>query len=172
MTFDIDANGIVSVSARDKGTGREQKITITGTGNLSKDEIARMQRDAELHAEEDKAQRERAESRNKAESLLYQTEKQLKDLGDKADAELKTQVESGISNLRTALNANDTKPEELNRLTEELQQVHVQDVGTAVSAGDRSPKARQNGHSPDGDYTNAQPQADAHDDTVVDTEFK
>ncbi len=171
VTFDIDANGIVSVSARDKGTGREQKITITGTGNLSKDEIARMQRDAELHAEEDKAQRERAESRNKAESLLYQTEKQLKDLGDKADAELKTQVESGISNLRTALNANDTKPDELNRLTEELQQATYK-MSELLYQQATASEGAQNGHSPDGDYTNAQPQTDAHDDTVVDTEFK
>ena len=171
VTFDIDANGIVSVSARDKGTGREQKITITGTGNLSKDEIARMQRDAELHAEEDKAQRDRAESRNKAESLLYQTEKQLKDLGDKADADLKTQVESGISNLRTALNANDTKPEELNRLTEELQQSTYR-MSELLYQQATASEGASNGHSPDGDYTNAAPQTDAHDDTVVDTEFK
>src|SRR5579859_6795412 len=98
VAFDIDANGIVSVQARDKGTGREQKITITGTGSLNKDEIDRMVREAAAHAEEDKAQRDRAESRNRAESLIYQTEKQLKDLGDKAPSDLKSAVETAIAN--------------------------------------------------------------------------
>jgi molecular chaperone DnaK len=121
VTFDIDANGIVSVSARDIATGREQKITITGTGNLNKDEIDRMVREAAAHAEEDKAQRERAETRNKAESMIYQTEKQLKDLGDKALADLKTTVENAIANLRTALNSNDTNTDELKSLILELE---------------------------------------------------
>src|SRR5579862_7795283 len=107
VSFDIDANGIVSVSARDKGTGREQKITISGTGSLSKDEIDRMVREAAAHAEEDKAQRERAEARNRAESLIYQTEKQIKELAEKAPADLKATVENNISNLRTTLNSND-----------------------------------------------------------------
>src|SRR5579871_2885241 len=93
VTFDIDENGIVSVSARDKATGREQRITLTDSGNLSKDEIDRMVQEAAAHAEEDKKLRERADARNKAEMLMYQTEKHLKELGDKAPSDLKAVVE-------------------------------------------------------------------------------
>ncbi len=135
VTFDIDANGIVSVSARDKGTGREQKITITGAGNLNKDEVEKMKRDAELHAEEDKVQRDRAEARNRAESLINNTERQLKETGDKVPSDVKATVETGISNLRTALNSNDTKTEELNRLSEELRQATYKLSELLYSAG-------------------------------------
>ncbi len=122
VTFDIDANGIVSVSARDKATNRENKITITGSGSLSKDEVDRMMKEAAAHAEEDKALRERAEARNRAESLMYQTEKQVKELGDKVPSDLKVSIEGHISDLRSALNANETPVEELQRLTTELEQ--------------------------------------------------
>ena len=169
VAFDLDANGIVSVSARDKGTNREQKITITGTGNLSKDEIEKMRRDAELHAEEDKAERERAEARNQAESLIYQTEKQIKDMGDKVPSDLKAQVETGVSSLRTALNSNDTKPDELTRLTEELRQSTYK-VSEVMYQQSTAQEGASNGHSA-GDYTEAEPQAETHEDTV-DTEFK
>ena len=124
--FDIDANGIVSVSARDKATGREQKITITGSGNLNKDEVERMVQEAAAHAEEDRIVRERAEARNRAESLMNNTERQLQEVGEKAPAELRTTVEGHISNLRTALNSNDTSTEELQRLTTELEQATYQ----------------------------------------------
>ena len=169
VTFDIDANGIVSVSARDKATGREQKITISGAGNLNKDEIERMKQDAAAHAEEDKQLRERAEARNRAESLMYQTEKQIKDLGDKAPSDIKATVENNISNLRTALNANDTSVDEIRRLTDELEQsvYKLSEIAYQQSAGGTS----GNGHST-GDYTTAEPQADTHDETVIDTEFK
>src|SRR6202034_274743 len=86
VTFDIDANGIVSVQARDKATGREQKITITGSGNLNKDEVERMVQEAAAHAEEDRIVRERAEARNRAESLMNNTERQLQEVGEKAPA--------------------------------------------------------------------------------------
>ncbi len=172
VTFDIDANGIVSVSARDKATGREQKITISGTGSLNKDDIDRMVREAAAHADEDKAMRERAESRNKAESLIYQTEKQIKDVGDKAPADLKATVESNISNLRTALNANDTGLEELQRLTTELEQSTYKLSELLYQQATEAEGAAQNGH--DADYT--QPEANTEqshqDETVIDTEFK
>jgi molecular chaperone DnaK len=171
VTFDIDANGIVSVSARDKATGREQKITISGTSNLNKDEIDRMVREAASHAEEDKAQRERAEARNRAESLLYQTEKQLKELGEKAPSDLKANVEQHIANLRTALNSNDTSTEELKSLTTELEQATYrlsemlyQQATTANGSGD--------GHGGGVEHEDAQPQAEPQDETVIDTEFK
>jgi molecular chaperone DnaK len=170
VTFDIDANGIVSVSARDKGTGREQKITITGTGSLNKDEIDRMVREAAAHAEEDKAQRERAEARNRAESLIYQTEKQIKDLGDKAPSDLKATVEGHISTLRTALNSNDTRTEELKTLTTELEQATYK--LSEVLYQQATTNAAQNGHGAETGYEQPEPQAEPHDETVIDTEFK
>src|SRR5437773_9832649 len=91
VTFDIDANGILHVSAKDLGTGKEQKISITGSSGLSKDEVERMQREAELHAEEDKKAKESIEVRNNADNLAYQCEKQLKDLGDKIPGDKKKQ---------------------------------------------------------------------------------
>ena len=107
VTFDIDANGIVNVSAKDLATQKAQSITITGTTRLSKDDIDRMVSDAEQHVAEDHAAREMAEARNRAEHLLYTTEKTLKDVGDKAPAEDKARVESAIAELRSALSANE-----------------------------------------------------------------
>jgi molecular chaperone DnaK len=170
VTFDIDANGIVSVSARDKATGREQKITITGTGSLNKDEIDRMVREAAAHAEEDKVARDRAEARNRAEALIYQTEKQLKDLGSKAPSDLKATVETNISNLRTALNSNDSSVDELKSLTTELEQSTYrlsEMLYQQATAGENA----QNGHGDEAGYETSEPQT-APDDTVIDTEFK
>ena len=93
VTFDIDANGILHVSAKDLGTGKEQKISITGSSGLSKEEVEKMQREAELHAEEDKKAKEAIEIKNNADNLAYQAEKQLKDLGDKISGDKKQQVE-------------------------------------------------------------------------------
>ena len=170
VTFDIDANGIVSVSAKDLGTNREQKITISGTGSLNKDEIDRMVKEAAAHAEEDKAQRDRAEARNKAESLIYQTEKNLKDVGDKAPSELKETVEKNIQNLRTALNANETATDELTRLTVELEQSTFKLSEMLYSQATANANAG-NGHS-ESEYPEAEPQAQPQDDTVIETEFK
>src|SRR5208283_2398264 len=96
VTFDIDANGILHVSAKDMGTGKEQKISITGSSGLSKDEVEKMTRDAEAHAEEDKKAKEKIELRNNADSTAYGAEKMLKDLGDKVDAAKKTEIEEEI----------------------------------------------------------------------------
>ena len=170
VSFDIDANGIVSVSAKDLGTSREQKITISGTGSLNKDEIDRMVKEAAAHAEEDKAQRDRAEARNKAESLIYQTEKNLKDVADKAPADLKETVEKNIMNLRTALNANDTAVDELTRLTTELEQSQYKLSEMLYSQATANANAG-NGHS-ETEHPEAEPQAEPHDDTVIETEFK
>ncbi|MBM7417327.1 MULTISPECIES: molecular chaperone DnaK [Nocardiaceae] len=107
VTFDIDANGIVHVTAKDKGTGKENTIKIQEGSGLSKEEIERMVKDAEAHAEEDKTRREEAETRNQAESLVYQTEKFVKDNDEKVPAETKEKVESAIAEARTALNGTD-----------------------------------------------------------------
>jgi len=107
VTFDIDANGIVNVSARDKGSGREQKITIQSSSGLSKDEIEKMQREAELFADEDRKKRESIELKNTADSMAYQAEKTLRDNPDKIPADLKTDVEAKIADVRAAIEADD-----------------------------------------------------------------
>jgi molecular chaperone DnaK len=104
VTFDIDANGIVHVSAQDKATGKEQSMTITGQSSLAKDDIERMVRDAEAHAEDDRTRREEAEVRNSADTLVYQTEKLLKDQGEKFEGTEKDDVETALANLKDALN--------------------------------------------------------------------
>jgi molecular chaperone DnaK len=118
VTFDIDANGIVNASAKDLGTGKSQRITITASSGLGKDEIDRMMKEAELNAEEDKKRREQVEIRNQADQLLYQTEKSLKDLGDKADAELRKDAEEKQQKLRDALAGDDS--EAISKASEEL----------------------------------------------------
>jgi molecular chaperone DnaK len=107
VTFDIDANGIVNVSARDKGTGREQKITIVSSSGLSKDQIDRMVRDAETHAADDKRRKEEVEERNQADSAAYQAEKNIADLGDKITPEQKSELESKVADVRAALSTDD-----------------------------------------------------------------
>jgi molecular chaperone DnaK len=129
VTFDIDANGILNVSARDKGTGREQKITITASSGLSKEEVERMVREAELHAEEDRRRREEVETRNHADNLAYTTEKTLREVGDRVPADLRSEAEGKVAALRSALQSGDTY--QVKRAMEELEAV-LQRVGQAV----------------------------------------
>jgi molecular chaperone DnaK len=111
VTFDLDANGILHVSAKDMGTGKEQSIKITASSGLSEDEIKKMQQDAELHAEEDKKNKEVVETKNQADSLVYATEKSLRDLGDKVDAETKSKVEQEIESLKKMIEKGDNVDE-------------------------------------------------------------
>ncbi|MCL5888043.1 MAG: molecular chaperone DnaK [Actinobacteria bacterium] len=119
VAFDIDANGIVNVSAKDMGTGQEQKITITGTTALSDEEIDRMVSDADAHADEDRARKEAAEARNTADTLIYQSEKTLKDLGEKVPDETRTEVEGAVEACKKALEGEDS--DEIKSATENLQ---------------------------------------------------
>lgn len=144
VAFDLDANGIVNVSAKDLGTSKTQRITITSSSGLSKDEIGRMMKEAELHAEEDKQRREQVEIRNQADQLLYQTEKSLKDLGDKADDALRKEVEEKQQQLRDALegtdgeaikSASDQLTEVLHKLTTKLYEQASQEADDASAAG-------------------------------------
>ena len=107
MTFDIDANGILHVSAKDLGTGKDQKITIQGSSGLSKDEVEKMTREAELHASEDKQRREAVEARNQLDSTIYQLEKTLKEAGDKLPADKKAAAEAAIASAKKDLESND-----------------------------------------------------------------
>jgi len=119
VTFDIDANGILNVSAKDLGTGKEQKISITGSSGLTKEEVENLRKDAEAHAEEDLKTREAAEARNSADNLAYQCEKQLTELGEKLSADQKKGVEDAIKDVREKLNGTDV--EAIKKATEELQ---------------------------------------------------
>lgn len=168
VSFDIDANGIVSVSARDKATGREQKITITGSGTLNRDEIDRMVKDAAQYADEDRKIKELAEARNRAESLIYQTEKQLKDLGDKAPSDLKATVENAIASLKTGLNSSDITAEELQRLTTELEQSTYRLSEMLYQQATAAEASNGTG----GDYQNPTAETPATEDDVVDTEYR
>ncbi|MBA4392088.1 MAG: molecular chaperone DnaK [Desulfobacca sp.] len=120
VTFDIDANGIVHVSAKDLGTGKEQSIKITASSGLSEEEIKKLVKDAEMHAEEDKKKKELAEARNHADTLIYSTEKTVKELGDKVDSALKSDIDSAIERLKKAMETSDSA--EIKRLSDELTQ--------------------------------------------------
>jgi len=129
VTFDIDANGILSVSAKDKGTGREQRIAITASSGLSKDEIDKMQKEAELHAEEDRARRDEIEQRNTADTLAYSAEKLINEDDGKLPAELKDEVRTKIADVRSALEANDA--DRIRSATDALNEA-MQRLGQAV----------------------------------------
>ncbi|MDP2719936.1 MAG: molecular chaperone DnaK [Dehalococcoidia bacterium] len=129
VSFDIDANGIISVKAHDKGTGKEQKITITASSGLSKDEVTKLQRDAESHAAEDLKRKEGVEVRNMADNMAYNAEKTLRELGDKVAADLKSEVEGKVAQVRSALQGGDV--EQIKRATQELTE-SLQKVGAAA----------------------------------------
>jgi len=131
VTFDIDANGIVHVSAKDKGTGKEQSMTITGGSSLSEEDIERMVKDAEEHAAEDKKRREEAETRNQAEQMAYSTEKLIKDNDDKLSEEIKTEVQADVDALKTALAGEDI---EAVKTAQEKLTTSSQKLGEAIYA--------------------------------------
>ncbi|MFE7783189.1 Hsp70 family protein, partial [Streptomyces nigrescens] len=131
VSFDIDANGIMHVTAKDLGTGKEQKMTVTGGSSLPKDDIDRMVRDAEHHADEDRRRREAAETRNQAEQLVYQTEKFLKDNEDKIPGEVRTEVQTAVGELKEKLKGEDTA--EIRTASEKLAAVS-QKMGQAMYA--------------------------------------
>ena len=165
VTFDIDANGILNVTAKDLGTGKEQHITITASSGLSKEEIERMRKDAELHAAEDQKKRDGVETRNQAESLAYQTEKLLKENGDKVPADKKAPVESALSDLREALKGTDTdaiksRQEALMKAMEPIAQQMYAQQGAQQGAGTPPPPQQD---APAGDKPKK--------DNVVDADF-
>ncbi|KEO91426.1 molecular chaperone DnaK [Erythrobacter longus] len=162
VTFDIDANGIVSVSAKDKGTGKEQTIKIQASGGLSDSDIDQMVQDAEKFAEEDKKRRASAEARNQADSLVHATEKQLEDNGDKIDADTKTAVEEAIAATKTALEGGDA--DEINAKAQELTQA-------AMKMGEQIYKQEQEAGADGSDAGEDAGSADEADEDVVDAEF-
>ncbi len=140
VTFDIDANGILNVTARDKASGREQKITISGASGLSKEEVERMVREAELHAQEDRRRKEEIETRNRADSLAYQAERTLQEVGDRISAGLRSEVEDKIKTVREALAGSDltrvrTAADDLERTMQRIGQEVYSHPGTTAGAG-------------------------------------
>jgi len=148
VTFDIDANGILSVRARDKGTGREQKITITASSGLTKEEVERMRREAEMYAAEDARKKEEAETRNMADSLVYTAEKTLREHGDKIPADLRQEVEGKVAAVRSALQGKDVNY--IKTTVNELSQV-MQKVGAVVYQQTGTPPGGSAGRPPGGD---------------------
>jgi molecular chaperone DnaK len=165
VTFDIDANGIVNVSAKDRGTGKEQSMTITGGTALPKDDIDRMVREAEQYAEEDRRRREAAEAKNRAEQLVYQTEKSLTDYGDKISAEDRSTVESALSNLKEKLAGDDTVA--ITSATEALQQASYKLAEAVYAQAQPQPGP---GPAQDGTTTTTD-QGTTQDGDVVDAEI-
>ena len=157
VTFDIDANGIVKVSAKDKGTGKEQSITISGSTALSDEEVDRMVKDAESHAEEDKRQKEEVEVRNQTDSLAYSTEQTLADLGDKVSGDVKSEAESAIADAKTALEGTDV--DAIKAAGEKLQEVSYK-LAQLVYADAQQASGAEGADAP------------ASDDDVVDADYE
>ena len=170
VTFDIDANGIVNVSAKDRATNKEQRITISGAGTLDKSEIERMVREAEAHASEDAALREKAETRNHADQMVYSTERLIKDLGDKLPGDEKAKVEGAIANVKSALEGEDT--DRIKTATDELQQASYALSEMLYKQADGG----SNGASSNGFHADGAPEGATEDvkpaDDVIDAEFK
>jgi molecular chaperone DnaK len=161
VTFDIDANGIVHVTAKDKGTGKEQQIRIQASGGLSDSDIEKMVQEAEQFAEDDKKRRGAAEAKNQAESLIHTTEKQLAEHGDKVDASVKSEIETALAEAKTAVEGND--PEQMTQKTNALAQAAMK-LGEAMYKAQQAETEAAAG--PDAGTSSAQP-----DEEVVDAEF-
>jgi molecular chaperone DnaK len=158
VTFDIDANGIVQVSAKDKATGKEQKIRIESSSGLSQDDIEKLVREAEAHRAEDEIKRERVETRNRAESMVLSAEKTLKEHGDKLDGAQKSEIESHLSALKSAVENDASTTEELNSKMEALEKyLHAAAEKMYQNAAPQSEEAQTSTGS---------------DDDVIDAEFE
>ncbi len=166
VTFDIDANGIMHVSAKDLGTGKEQRIKITGSSALSKDEVEKMKRDAEQNEAEDKKKREKIDAENNADAVVYQTRKVLEDYGEKADAELKKKIEDKIKDVEEARKSGD--PAVINKKIEELNKI-VSEIGSKIY---QEAAAKQGKEKKASDAREGMKAAGLDEDNVVDAEFK
>jgi molecular chaperone DnaK len=174
VTFDIDANGIVNVSAKDRGTGKEQKITITASSGLNKEEVERMMREAESHAEEDKRRREVVDARNQADGLIYQIEKTLTENRARLSADEINPVESAVTSLRQTIQGDDlaairSGTEELQRASHKMAEALYRQSGTqAGAAGREAAPGPEAGAGPDGKAAGGAGQGEVIDAEVVD----
>jgi len=169
VTFDIDANGILHVSAKDLGTGKDQKITIQGSSGLSKEEVEKMTKEAELHAEEDKKRKEAVETKNQLDSTIYQLEKTLAEAGDKFPADKKAPIETAIADAKKALESNDT--EQMKAALENLSKVgaelYAEAQKAAQAAGAAGAAGADAGAQPEAGKKKTEKKAD-----VVDADFE
>jgi molecular chaperone DnaK len=165
VTFDIDANGILTVTAKDQDTGKEQKITVSGSTQLSKDEIDRMVKDAQAHSDEDKRRKEEVEARNSADAIAYQVERQIRELGDRLPVNERARAEQLIGEIREQVKNNSTDVARLRQLASDLQQV----AHALSSAAYSQAAAGSSGNGPAGSRPNGHPGAT---DDVIDAEFK
>jgi molecular chaperone DnaK len=172
VTFDIDANGIVNVKARDKATGREQHVTITASSGLSKDEVSRLVKDAEAHAEEDRRNREKIEARNQGDTMAYSIEKTLKDLGDKVPADTRKDVEEKLAALRDALKTDDV--ERIKSATEALRASSTKIGEVMYQQEQAKQRAEQKGGQPGAEQPEGEPAGAGakRDGDTIEGEFK
>jgi len=173
VTFDIDANGILHVSAKDLGTGKEQKITIQGSSGLSKEEVEKMTKEAELHAEEDKKRKEAVETKNQLDSTIYGMEKSMTDAGDKIPADIKAKVEPAIADAKKALESDDT--EQMKAAMENLQKIGAELYQAAQAAGvapEGAPEGQPQGEAASGKKTEKKADVVDADFEVVDEDKK
>jgi molecular chaperone DnaK len=169
VTFDIDANGILNVTAKDKATGRSQNITITASSGLSDDEVERMRKEAEAHAEEDRHHKEMVEARNMADNAVYTAEKTLRDLGDKIPADLKSKVEENVANVRKVMDSDDS--DAIRKATDELMQV-IQQLGAAAYQQPGGPQAAAGEAEDQGPQPGSGEDGDEGGEDVVEGEFR
>lgn len=169
VTFDIDANGILHVTAKDMGTNKDQKITISGASGLSQEEIERLRKEAETHATEDKARREGVEARNTLDNIVYQSGKQLTEFGDKIPADKKEAIEALIAEGKKLLEKSDTSPDLLKKQTEAISEA-MQEIGKAIYAQAGAAGAAAEAH--EGQEANGEPAHKPKDDNVVDADFE
>jgi molecular chaperone DnaK len=173
VTFDIDANGILHVSAKDLGTGKEQKITITASSGLSKEEVEKMRKDAEAHAEEDKAKREEIEARNETDSVVYRSERLLKDNADKLDAAAKSKIEDAVKAAREALAGTDADKIRASRdKLNEAWQAASEQLYKAAAEKAQTTKTASSGPAPGGEAKAEKDQGPIIDAEVVDEKKK
>ncbi|HPP87878.1 MAG TPA: Hsp70 family protein, partial [bacterium] len=172
VTFDIDANGILKVSAKDLGTGKEQQITITKPGGLSKEEIDKMIKEAEMHAEEDKKQEELVRVKNEAESLIYNTEKTLKEFGDKISADERKKIEDAINHLKEVKDKDDV--DLIKRTIDEtLQAVHKLSEEVYKAAQQKAAAQQQSANQASANQSSANAsQSSSNPNDVIDAEFE
>lgn len=166
VTFDIDANGILSVTAKDKGSGKEQSISITGASTLSDNEVEKMVKDAETNAATDKEKREKIDLKNQAETLVYQSEKQLGELGDKVGAEDKAKVESSSAKLKEAI-----AKEDFDTMKSELETLQQALYAAGAAVYQQAAGAEAGGAAPGGNGAGADAASSASSDDVIDAEF-
>ena len=170
VTFSIDANGIVNVSAKDLGTGKEQKITIQSDSGMSKDDIDRMVKEAEAHASEDKQRKDEIETRNNADSMVYQAEKAIKDLGDKADKNAVEKIQTAVNKVKDALKGTDI--EAIKKATEELQKPLYEMSAAAYQQAQQAQGGQTAGSAQDAQQQAPQQNTGKNDDNVVDADYK